>query len=79
MQSELNMLMHVADLDGLPRGQYLHPLLEGYKVADKMKARNINGSTFSDWWAYKMEVQEAIPYNGAIMHDMGVTYSFQLG
>ena len=41
-----------------------------------MKARNIAGSTFSDWWAYKMEVAEAIPYNGAIMHDVGVTTAF---
>ena len=41
-----------------------------------MKARGINGSTFSDWWAYKMEVAEAIPYNGAIMHEMGVNVAF---
>jgi len=45
-------------------------------VADKMVARGINGSTFSDWWAYKMEVAEAIPYNGAIMHNMGVNTAF---
>ncbi|MFB0907094.1 MAG: amidohydrolase family protein, partial [Spirosomataceae bacterium] len=46
--------------------------LEGYKVADKMKAHGANGSTFSDWWAYKMEVKEAIPYNAALMAKVGV-------
>lgn len=75
VQSELNMLMHVADSMGFHINTFTH-VLEGYKVADKMKARNIAGSTFSDWWAYKMEVQEAIPYNGAIMHDMGIVTAF---
>ncbi|HTI57623.1 amidohydrolase family protein [Mucilaginibacter sp.] len=75
VQSEINMLMHVADSMGFKVNTFTH-ILEGYKVADKMKARGIAGSTFSDWWAYKMEVQEAIPYNGAIMHDVGVTTAF---
>jgi hypothetical protein len=47
-------------------------ILEGYKVADKMKAHGANASTFSDWWAYKMEVQDAIPYNAAIMQSVGL-------
>jgi imidazolonepropionase-like amidohydrolase len=51
-------------------------ILEGYKVADGMKKRGIAGSTFSDWWAYKNEVAEAIPYNGKIMHDVGVLTGF---
>ena len=75
VQSELNMLMHVADSMGFKINTFTH-VLEGYKVADKMKARGINGSTFSDWWAYKMEVAEAIPYNGALMHEMGVNVAF---
>ena len=75
VQSELNMLMHVADSMGFKINTFTH-VLEGYKVADKMVARGINGSTFSDWWAYKMEVAEAIPYNGAIMHNMGVNTAF---
>ena len=37
-----------------------------------MKAHGANASTFSDWWAYKMEVQDAIPYNAAIMHKVGL-------
>ena len=52
--------------------QYVYAHLEGYKVADKMKAHGANASTFSDWWAYKMEVQDAIPYNAAIMHKVGL-------
>ncbi len=75
VQSELNMLMHVADSMGFRINTFTH-VLEGYKVADKMKARNIAGSTFSDWWAYKMEVGDAIPYNGKIMHDMGIVTAF---
>jgi imidazolonepropionase-like amidohydrolase len=47
-------------------------ILEGYKVADKMKAHGASGSTFSDWWAYKIEVDQAIPYNAALMYHQGV-------
>ena len=75
VQSELNMLMHVSDSLGFRINTFTH-ILEGYKMADKMKAHNIAGSTFSDWWAYKNEVAEAIPYNGVVMHDMGVLVAF---
>jgi imidazolonepropionase-like amidohydrolase len=71
VQSEINMLMQLADSLGFKVNTLTH-ILEGYKVADKMKARGINASTFSDWWAYKMEVKEAIPYNAAIMSKVGV-------
>ncbi|ADQ16938.1 amidohydrolase [Leadbetterella byssophila DSM 17132] len=71
VQSEINMLMKVADSLGFKINTFTH-ILEGYKVADKMKARGINGSTFSDWWAYKMEVKEAIPFNAAILTKMGI-------
>lgn len=75
VQSEINMLMHVADSLGFHINTFTH-ILEGYKVADKMKARNIAGSTFSDWWAYKSEVAEAIPYNGKLMHEVGLVTGF---
>ncbi len=75
VQSEINMLMHVADSMGFKINTFTH-ILEGYKVADKMKARKIAGSTFSDWWAYKMEVAEAIPYNGKLMHEVGLLTGF---
>ncbi len=71
VQSEINMLMKLADSLGFKVNTLTH-ILEGYKVADKMKARGVNASTFSDWWAYKMEVKEAIPYNAAIMTKVGV-------
>lgn len=48
-------------------------ILEGYKVADKMKEHGVGAGTFSDWWAYKFEVNDAIPYNAAIMQKQGVT------
>jgi len=75
VQSEINMLIHVADSLGFKINTFTH-ILEGYKVADKMKAHGINASTFSDWWAYKMEVAEAIPYNGKIMHNIGINTAF---
>ncbi|MBC7410921.1 MAG: amidohydrolase family protein [Bacteroidia bacterium] len=75
LQSEVNMLMHVADSFGFKINTFTH-ILEGYKIADKLKAHGANASTFSDWWAYKMEVQDAIPYNGALLHKMGVNTSF---
>ncbi|MCB0521680.1 MAG: amidohydrolase family protein [Lewinellaceae bacterium] len=74
-QSEINMLMHVADEFGFKVNTFTH-ILEGYKVADKMAAHGAGGSTFSDWWAYKFEVYEAIPHNGALMHEQGVTVAF---
>ncbi len=72
VQSEINMLMKVAESFGFRVNTFTH-ILEGYKVADKMKQHGAGGSTFSDWWAYKFEVYEAIPYNAAIMHDEGLT------
>jgi imidazolonepropionase-like amidohydrolase len=74
-QSEINMLMHVADTFHFRVNTFTH-ILEGYKVADKMKKHGAGGSTFADWWAYKFEVYEAIPYNGKIMHDMGITVAY---
>ncbi|MBA2612844.1 MAG: amidohydrolase family protein [Bacteroidetes bacterium] len=74
VQSEINMLMHVADSFGFKVNTFTH-ILEGYKVADKMKAHGVSASTFSDWWAYKNEVVEAIPYNAAILTRMGVNTS----
>lgn len=72
VQSEINMLMHVTDSMGFKVNTFTH-ILEGYKVADKMVEHGAGGSTFSDWWAYKYEVNDAIPYNAAMMHEQGVT------
>jgi hypothetical protein len=50
-------------------------VLEGYKIADEIAASGAGGSTFSDWWAYKMEAIDAIPYNAALMAARGVIVS----
>jgi imidazolonepropionase-like amidohydrolase len=71
VQSEINAAMKVADKMGYKINTLTH-ILEGYKVADKMKLHGANASTFSDWWAYKVEVQDAIPYNAAIMSKVGL-------
>lgn len=54
----------------------LQHILEGYKLADVIARHGAGGSSFADWWAYKFEVYDAIPYNGAIMHQAGVVVSF---
>ena len=72
VQSEINMLMKVADDFDFNINTFTH-ILEGYKVADKMKQHGVGASTFSDWWSYKWEVNYAIPYNAAIMTKAGVT------
>jgi imidazolonepropionase-like amidohydrolase len=71
VQSEINMLMHVADSFGFKVNTFTH-ILEGYKVADKMKAHGVHASTFADWWAYKYEVVDAIPQNAGILEKVGV-------
>jgi len=71
IQSEITAAMRVAEKFGFRYNTFTH-ILEGYKVADKMKAHGANASTFSDWWAYKVEVQDAIPQNATIMQRMGL-------
>ncbi|NHF61167.1 amidohydrolase family protein [Flavobacteriaceae bacterium TP-CH-4] len=71
VQSEINMMMKVAEKFGFRVNTFTH-ILEGYKVADKMAEHGVGAGTFSDWWAYKYEVRDAIPYNAAIMQRQGV-------
>lgn len=71
VQSEINMFMKMAEKFGFKVNTFTH-ILEGYKVADIMKKHGANASTFSDWWAYKEEVREAIPYNAALLLQAGV-------
>ncbi|MDO5509317.1 MAG: amidohydrolase family protein [Weeksellaceae bacterium] len=71
VQSEINMLMKLAEKFGFTINTFTH-ILEGYKVADKMKEHGAYASSFSDWWAYKEEVRDAIPHNAALLTAMGV-------
>ena len=71
VQSEINSLIKVADKFNFTVNTFTH-ILEGYKVADKMKAHGANASTFSDWWIYKMEVVDAIPQNAYLMQKEGI-------
>ncbi|NOT51563.1 MAG: amidohydrolase family protein [Chitinophagaceae bacterium] len=71
VQSEITGLIEVAEQMGFKVNTFTH-ILEGYKVADRMLKHGSNASTFSDWWAYKVEVEDAIPYNAAIMHKVGL-------
>ena len=75
VQSEILMLMNVAEKFNFRVNTYTH-ILEGYKVADKMKEHGVGASTFSDWWAYKFEVNDAIPFNGPIMHNAGLVVAY---
>ncbi|MBL8220576.1 MAG: amidohydrolase family protein [Bryobacterales bacterium] len=71
---EILMLLRVADEFGF-KIKTLQHVLEGYKVAKEIKAHGAGASTFSDWWAYKVEAFDAIPYNAAIMVKKGVLVS----
>jgi len=70
-QGEINMLMKLAEGYDFRINTFTH-VLEGYKIADKLAAHGAGASSFSDWWAYKYEVIDAIPYNAAILDRMGV-------
>jgi imidazolonepropionase-like amidohydrolase len=74
-QDEILMLIRLAEEFGFKIATFQH-VLEGYKVAKEIAAHGAGASTFSDWWAYKVEAYDAIPYNGAIMARKGVIVSF---
>ena len=71
VQPEITYMMRVADKYNFTVNTFTH-ILEGYKVADKMKKHGSSASTFSDWFMYKTEVQDAIGYNAAIMQKVGL-------
>jgi imidazolonepropionase-like amidohydrolase len=71
---EILMLIRVADDYGFKIRTFQH-VLEGYKVAKEIAAHNAGGSTFSDWWDYKMEAVDAIPFNATLMTRKGVVVS----
>jgi imidazolonepropionase-like amidohydrolase len=71
---EILMLMNVAEEFGF-KVRTLQHVLEGYKVASEIARHGAMGSTFTDFWGYKMEAYDAIPYNAAIMTRHGVVSS----
>ncbi|MFN9125867.1 MAG: amidohydrolase family protein [bacterium] len=74
-QDEILMLLETADRFGF-RVATLQHVLEGFKVAPEIAKHGAGASSFSDWWAYKIEVMDAIPWNGAMLHKAGVLVSF---
>ena len=74
-QDEILVFLRLMEEFGVKVGTLQH-VLEGYKIADEIAAHGAGASTFSDWWAYKFEVIDAIPYNGSLMRDRGVLVSF---
>ncbi len=67
---EILMLLRIATRHGI-RVQSLQHVLEGYKVAPEIAAHGASASTFSDWWAYKLEAYDAIPFNAALLTRAG--------
>ena len=74
-QDEILGLLRVLEEYNVKIGSLQH-ILEGYKVAEAIAKHGGTASSFSDWWNYKFEVIDAIPFNGAIMHKQGVNVSF---
>jgi imidazolonepropionase-like amidohydrolase len=71
---EILQLIRLAEEFGFKIQTFQH-VLEGYKVADEIARHGAGASTFSDWWAYKVEAYDAIPYNAALMTQRGVVVS----
>jgi len=71
---EILQLMRTAEDFGWQVATFQH-VLEGYKVADEIAEHGAGASTFSDWWGYKVEAYDAIPYAAALMADRGVLVS----
>ena len=71
---EIMMLLNISDEMGFKIRELQH-VLEGYKVAKEIAAHGVGGGTFIDWWGYKMEAYDAIPYNVALMENAGVVTS----
>jgi imidazolonepropionase-like amidohydrolase len=71
---ELLMLIRVTKQFGCKLATLQH-VLEGYKIADEMAEAGVGGSTFADWWGFKLEAYDAIPNNLAIMSERGVVTS----
>ncbi len=74
-QDEIWMLTRIAEDFGFTIATFQH-VLEGYKVAERLAEHGAGASTFSDWWQYKYEVIDAIPYNGSLMAKNNVLVSF---
>ena len=71
---EILMLIDLADEFGFKIRTFQH-VLEGYKVASEIARHGAGASTFADFWSYKVEAYDAIPYNAAVMTGRGVVVS----
>ncbi|MFC1620590.1 amidohydrolase family protein, partial [Candidatus Neomarinimicrobiota bacterium] len=73
-QDEVLNMIRIADEFGFTIGTFEH-ILEGYKVAPEIAKHGAGGSAFADWWSYKLEAFDAIPYAAALMAEAGVLVS----
>src|SRR5262249_45197440 len=69
---EILMLLRVADRFGF-KVKSLQHVLEGYKIAAEIADHAASCSSFADWWAYKLEAFDAIPFNAALLHEAGAS------
>ena len=75
VKSEILEMIRTAEEFGVQVATFQHNL-EGYKIADEIAKHGAGSSIFSDWWAYKFEVYDAIPYAGPLLHERGVLVSY---
>ena len=71
---EMLMMLRLAEEFGFKVTTFEHGL-EGYKVAKELAAHGAGVGSFSDWWGFKVEAIDAIPYSPAIMMKAGVVVS----
>jgi imidazolonepropionase-like amidohydrolase len=75
VKSEILQMIRTAEEFGVKIATFQHTL-EGYKIADEIAKHGAGASIFSDWWAYKFEVYDAIPYAGPLLHERGALVSY---
>ena len=74
-QDEILAMMRLAEELGIKVDVFIHTF-EGYKVAAELKKHGSMSTSSTDWWAYKMEADDGIPYNGALMYDQGIVVGY---
>ncbi len=75
VKSEILEMIRTAEEFGVKIATFQHTL-EAYKIADEIAKHGAGASIFADWWAYKFEVYDAIPYAGPLLHERGVVVSY---
>jgi imidazolonepropionase-like amidohydrolase len=68
---EILTLLRIADEFDLPLQAISHGL-DAYKVRDQIAGRGVSLLTHTDWWGYKWEAYDSIPYGPEMLMRAGI-------